>query len=76
MDLGTAADSGICFCCGQVRPLEALLAYWPRYEPERRRYVCRPSMPQAPFFSCFRDVVETIEEHVISLATGLARSMA
>lgn len=73
MELSRTRAGGICANCGQVRPLESLLAFWPIGEPGRRQFVCRPLDPAGGFMSCFRDAVSTIDEHEIRLATDIER---
>ena len=75
MDLARPVG-GICSNCGQVRPLEELLAYWPAIQPDRERYVCRPSMPAGGYAGCFREVVGTVDEHVIAPAVATAQGAA
>lgn len=76
MVLARAVAGGICANCGQRRPFDELLAFWPVGSPDRRQYVCRPSMPVGGFVGCFRDAVGTVEEHVVAEAAEINRSAA
>ena len=59
----------ICAACGRRRPLTELLAFWPVGNPDRRRHVCRPSVPQLDPAPCFRAVVGSQRIHAIGPAT-------
>lgn len=63
-----------CVACRAFRELGDLIAFWPVGDPDRRRFVCRPTTPSAAaMLPCFARAVGFASEHAISLATTPAR---
>jgi len=69
----------ICAACGLARDPDDLLAFWPKGEPHRRRYVCRVTRP-SPIAteSCFRAIVRSValDEIGPAFASGGPMSVA
>jgi hypothetical protein len=57
-----------CAACGRIRPASTLLAFWPVGQPDRPRYVCRPSLVGRDDMHCFVVVVGPRDVHAIALA--------
>jgi hypothetical protein len=66
----------LCAACRRARPDDELLVFWPVGDPDRRRYVCRPSLnlpgPAGGRGSCFSSVVGIASVHAIALVVPCA----
>lgn len=64
----------ICAACGLIRDPADLIAFWPVGQPDRVRYVCRPTRP-SPIAeaSCFRVAVSTADVHAIATTELVTR---